>query len=168
MNNIVSGGIGLIHLIVSVIALIAGTYVLLNTKGTVKHKKIGYIYVISMILLNITAFMIYRLFGKFGIFHWFAVLSCVTLALGMLPILLKRPKQYMYMHFNYMYWSVVGLYCAFCAEVLTRMPSIFNIPNTRTLFGTLTAVSIFIVMLIASIIFGKNKINWKKQIEFYN
>ena len=25
-----------------------------------------------------------------------------------------------------MYWSVVGLYCAFCAEVLTRAPRLFR------------------------------------------
>ncbi len=60
METIVSGTIGQIHLTFSVIALITGLFVLTTTKGTKRHKQIGYVYFISMITLNITAFMIYR------------------------------------------------------------------------------------------------------------
>ena len=165
MDNIVTGATGLIHLISSIIALITGVFVLTTTKGTKAHKQIGYIYVISMIILNITAFMIYRLFGKFGIFHWFAILSFLTLLLGIYPVLVKNFKNYLLVHFNYMYWSVVGLYCAFCAEILTRIPFIYDLPNKRQLFGILTGVSIFIVMTIATIIFVKMKPKWTKQYE---
>lgn len=165
MDNIVSGATGLIHLIVSIIALITGLVVLITTKGTKRHKKIGYIYAISMVILNITAFMIYKLFGKFGIFHWFAVVSCLTLLLGIYPVLVKNFKNYLLVHFNYMYWSVVGLYCAFCAEILTRIPFIYDLPNKRQLFGILTGVSIFLVMTVATIIFAKMKPKWTKQYE---
>ncbi len=165
MDNIVTGAAGLIHLISAIIALITGVFVLITTKGTKTHKQIGYIYVISMIILNITAFMIYRLFGKFGIFHWFAILSLLTLVLGIYPVLVKNFKNYLLVHFNYMYWSVVGLYCAFCAEILTRIPFIYDLPNKRQLFGILTGVSMFIVMTIATIIFVKVKPKWTKQYE---
>ena len=165
MDNIVTGATGLIHLISSIIALITGVFVLTTAKGTKAHKQIGYIYVISMIILNITAFMIYRLFGKFGIFHWFAILSFLTLLLGIYPVLVKNFINYLLVHFNYMYWSVVGLYCAFCAEILTRIPFIYDLPNKGQLFGILTGVSIFIVMTIATIIFVKMKPKWTKQYE---
>ena len=165
MDNIVSGATGLIHLIVSIIALITGLVVLITTKGTKRHKQIGYIYAISMVILNITAFMIYKLFGKFGIFHWFAVVSCLTLLLGIYPVLVKNFKNYLLVHFNYMYWSVVGLYCALCAEILTRIPFIYDLPNKRQLFGILTGVSIFLVMTVATIIFAKMKPKWTKQYE---
>jgi uncharacterized membrane protein len=163
MDNIVNGTTGLVHLITSIIALITGAYVLLTRKGTQTHKRVGYVYVISMISLNITAFMIYRLFGKFGIFHWFAVLSCLTLFAGLYPVLKKKSKNYLLIHFNFMFWSVVGLYCAFCAEILTRIPFILDLPKKRQLFGILTGVSIFIVMTIATIIFAKMKPKWTKQ-----
>jgi uncharacterized membrane protein len=165
MDNIVTGATGLIHLISSIIALVTGLLVLTTTKGTTRHKKIGYIYVVSMAVLNLTAFMIYRLFGKFAVFHWFAVLSCLTLIAGMYPVLIKKSKNYLLTHFNFMYWSVVGLYCAFCAEILTRIPSMYDLPNKRQLFGILTGVSIFIVMTIATIIFAKMKPKWTKQYE---
>lgn len=165
MDNIVTGTTGFIHLISSIIALVTGILVLTTTKGTTRHKKIGYIYVVSMVVLNLTAFMIYRLFGKFAIFHWFAVLSCLTLIAGMYPVLTKKSKNYLLTHFNFMYWSVVGLYCAFCAEILTRIPFMYDLPNKRQLFGILTGVSIFLVMTVATIIFAKMKPKWTKQYE---
>ena len=158
-------GEGQIHLIASIIALITGLFVLTTTKGTKTHKQIGYAYSISMILLNITAFMIYRLFGKFGIFHWFAVISCLTLFAGLYPVLTKKSKNYLLTHFNFMYWSVVGLYCAFCAEILTRIPFLYDLPNKRQLFGILTGVGILIVGTIANVIFAKMKPKWTKQYE---
>ena len=68
---------------------------------------------------------------------------------GMYPILSRKGKNYIIRHFNYMYWSVVGLYYAFCAEVLTRIPFYLSIKNSWKLFSTLTGVSIFIVMVLA-------------------
>jgi uncharacterized membrane protein len=165
MESITTTITGKVHLIASIIALITGAYILFANKGTKKHKQIGYIYVFSMVVLNLTAFMIYRLFGKFAIFHWFAVLSCLTLFAGMYPVLTKRTKNYLLLHFNFMYWSVVGLYCAFFAEIFTRLPLMFDIPNSRKLFGILTGVSIFLVMIIASFLFSKLKPKWTKQYE---
>ena len=62
-----------------------------------------------------------------------------------------------------MYWSVVGLYCAFCAEVLTRAPRLLGLRDSWGLFSLLVGVSIFIVMLIATLIFKKHKPIWKNQ-----
>lgn len=40
--------------------------------------------------------MIYRLFGGFGIFHVFAIVSLLTLLAGMYPILTRKGKQYIF------------------------------------------------------------------------
>ena len=109
--------------------------------------------------------MIYRLFGGFGIFHFFAIVSLLTLLAGRYPILNRKGKQYLFRHFNYMYWIVVGLYCAFCAEVLTRVPLLLDIQNSWELFSLLVGVSIFVVMLIATLIFKKYKPIWKNQFQ---
>jgi len=124
-DNIIGNDIGLIHLIASGLALVAGTLVLSLTKGTQLHKRIGYTYVASMTILLITAFMIYRLFGTWGVFHWTALISTLTLICGLVPILTSRPtNNYVSLHFSFMYWSVIGLYGAFAAETLVRMPKI--------------------------------------------
>ncbi len=49
------------------------------------------------------------------------VVSILTISLGMIPIWTKKPiNKWKYLHFSFMYWSVMGLYVAFAAEILSR------------------------------------------------
>ena len=155
MEYLVGDTNGLIHLIASIIALITGSLVLLLKKGTKLHKQIGYAYVVSMGILILTAFMIYRLFGGWGIFHYTTIVSLLTVGLGMIPIWTKRPeKKWQYLHFSFMYWSVIGLYAAFAAEILVRIP--------KTPFFGMVGIATGTIMLIGGIIFGMNKGKWEK------
>jgi len=155
MENLIGDTTGLIHLIASTIALITGTAVLLMTKGTKLHIQVGYAYVVSMGIIIVTAFMIYRLFGGWGIFHYTTLVSLVTIGLGMIPIWLKRPaKKWKYLHFSFMYWSVMGLYAAFAAEVLTRIP--------ETPFYSMVGIATAVIMVTGGVVFGINKAKWMK------
>ncbi|MCK8522884.1 DUF2306 domain-containing protein [Aquimarina sp. D1M17] len=114
--------IGLIHLIFAIISLITGTYVILTTKGTKLHVIIGYIYVVSMLLMNLTGFGIYHLFGGFGIFHVMIIISLIALFGGMYPVLnRKKVKDWYIQHLRVMSWSIVGLYAAFVSEMSARI-----------------------------------------------
>lgn len=125
MQNLTHSTEGFIHLISSILALALGTLVLIITKGTRLHKKLGYGYVISMVVLNITAFSIYRLFGQFGPFHIAAIVSTATLLAGIIPVLYFRYKRsWIIFHFRFMYWSVIGLYAAFVSEIMVRLPDV--------------------------------------------
>lgn len=110
--------IGYIHLFFAVVAMLTGLVVVFNTKGTKFHKTIGYTYVIHMLLLNISSFFISN-FNGFSIFHFFAIVSLVTILVGIYPVL-KKTKNWLDKHYYFMSWSVVGLYCAFWSEVGTR------------------------------------------------
>ncbi len=155
MEYLVGDTNGLIHLFSSIIALITGSLILFLKKGTKLHKQIGYAYVVSMVILILTAFMIYRLFGGWGIFHYTTIVSLLTVGLGMIPIWTKRPsKKWKYLHFSFMYWSVMGLYAAFAAEVLTRIP--------ETPFFGVVGIATGIIMLVGGIFFGINKSKWGK------
>jgi uncharacterized membrane protein len=142
---------GSIHLIAACIALITGTVVLIIRKGDKTHKIWGYFYTVAMVVMLITAFMIYRLFGSFGIFHWFAVVSTLTLTGGMLPLLLKWKNAVTY-HLSFMYWSVIGLYAAFISEIFTRVP---GAPGGMALF-----LSTMAVMAMATLVWRKKKLKW--------
>lgn len=158
MKYLVEDVTGLIHLISSIFALIFGTMVLIKKKGTIRHKQIGYAYVISMGILIITAFMIYRLFKGWGLFHYATVISLLTLAFGMIPIWLKKPnKKWKFLHFSFMYWSVIGLYAAFAAEVLTRIP--------ETPFFGMVGIATGIIMITGGIFFRINTAKWVKVFE---
>ncbi|MBC8112327.1 MAG: DUF2306 domain-containing protein [Verrucomicrobia bacterium] len=157
MNTLVGNYFGLIHLISGVIALIFGGLVLLLKKGTKTHKKAGYVYALSMAVLIISSFGVYRLFGKLGVFHALSLVSTFSLLAGMLPMLKKNrtPKDYE-THFNRMYWSVVGLFAAFAAESFVRIPK----------FGTfweIVAWSFVIIFIACFIIFIKIRPVWSKE-----
>ena len=153
MRQIIFSEIGLIHLIASISALIFGTMVLVLTKGTKFHKQIGYVYAVSMLGVLVTAFMMYRLFGKFGIFHITALISLATLLGGMVPAILRKPaNSWFNLHYGFMFWSVIGLYAAFMAESLVRIP--------QTPFFGMVGIATFLVMLIGGVIFGIYKKKW--------
>lgn len=121
-SYIFSGVIGKVHTVAAIFALLFGTLILLKEKGTKVHKAVGYLYVLSMIILISTAFMIFELFNGIGIFHIFALLSLIALIGGMYPVIFrKRVKNWYAQHLEVMSWSVVGLYAAFVAEVSVRL-----------------------------------------------
>ncbi|ARN79487.1 hypothetical protein BST97_13215 [Nonlabens spongiae] len=154
--------IGWFHTIAAIIALITGSLVLAKTKGNKLHKIIGYIYAVSMLIVCATAFMIYKVHGRFGILHFFAVISTITLFLGMTPLLIKRKADYIVQHLSWMYWSVIGLYCAFAAEVFTRLPLILDIPNSYGIFYALVGLSAGAVGFVGSFYFKRKKRVWER------
>ena len=114
--------LGLIHTIFSGAALVAGAVVLLLRKGTTRHRRLGWSYVISMAGLNVTALLIYRLTGHFGPFHVAAIVSLVTVGAGAWAAVRRRPaKQWLARHYYWMTYSYVGLVAAAVAEVVTRL-----------------------------------------------
>jgi uncharacterized membrane protein len=125
-------------------------------KGTGLHRVIGYIYVLSMLGLNLTALTIYRLFGGFGPFHVLAIISLITLAAGFIPAFTKRPKQiWLYRHYEWILWSYVGLVAAAASEVLTRVP-FFDRSTVGFALAVLLASSV-IIFIGASTIYRKRE-----------
>lgn len=115
-----------------------------------------------MLLLLATAFMIYRLFGRFGVFHIAAIVSGVTLLGGMIPVIRRKPKNsWLNLHFSFMYWSVFGLYAAFVAESAVRLPIRAVFTSAQTFF-TVLIVSTLATMLVGQIIFFKSKKKWQE------
>jgi uncharacterized membrane protein len=157
MNTLVGDNIGLTHLISGLFALVFGGGVLILKKGTTIHKRVGYVYVASMVVLIISSFGVYRLFGKFGVFHALSLVSTFSLLAGMLPMLKKvRTPSDLETHFKRMYWSVVGLYAAFAAESFVRIPKFGS-------FWAAVAWSFVIVFIVCFITFIKMRPVWSKK-----
>ena len=169
-GNFITSNTGLIHFIASLFALFFGTLILVLPKGTAKHKTIGRLYGVTMLVVLVTAFMTYRLFGKWGIFHWTAVISSLTLICGLIPIQTRRPtNNYISLHFSFMYWSIIGVYGAFVSETLVRIPKVVvesGIPNS--VFYNMTGIGTAIVMGLGVYFFLINKSKWDKQFGLKN
>jgi uncharacterized membrane protein len=146
--------IGLLHLAAAVVALLCGTLVLYMNKGTAIHRKVGYVYTGSMLIIITTAFGIYRLFNGFGPFHVFAIVAIGSLLLGMIPMLNKqRTAKAIQTHYSRMYWSVIGLYAAFAAETLVRLP--------KAPFWEVIFLSLAVIMIAAGVFFRKLIPGWE-------
>lgn len=143
-SEIINSWIGWFHFITALIAMLAGLVVVFNTKGTKFHKIIGYIYVICMLSLNLSSFLLVN-FGGFSIFHFFSIVSLISILGGMIPAL-RRINNWLIFHYYFMSWSVVGLYCAFWAELGTRF-----VGNMQQ-FWWMVALATFITATIGSII----------------
>ncbi len=115
--------LGWIHTVFGMVALLAGTAVVLLRKGTRWHRTLGHVYLISMISLNTTSLFIYNLFGHFGPFHWLALSSLLTLIAGMVPVFTRRPKGlWLERHAIFINISFIGLVAATAAEISSRIP----------------------------------------------
>jgi uncharacterized membrane protein len=114
---------GFVHALIGIAALLFGLAVLLAAKGTRQHRKLGYAYVASMLALNVTALMIYDLYGRFGPFHVLALISLATLIAGFVPAYRRRPlHDWVEIHAITLSWSYVGLVAAFFSEIIVRIP----------------------------------------------
>ena len=151
MNQITGDWIGVVHLLCSIISMIAGALVLSIKKGTIIHKRLGYFYTLNMLIVLITALMIYRLFGTFGPFHYIAVIGFLYITGGILPVLF-RPNNWIKFHVYFMYWSVVGLYAAFVAEVAVRVPN--------SAFWWMVGIGTALVTVFGGIAYAKHKNKW--------
>jgi uncharacterized membrane protein len=105
------------HVVAALSALLAGVAVVLLPKGTHTHRVIGTAYGLALILVNVAALLLHRE-SVFGVFHWLAVASLVTLVAGLSPLLLgKRTPSVIAAHAFCMTWSYVGVAAAGCGQL---------------------------------------------------
>jgi uncharacterized membrane protein len=152
--------LGWTHTIAASTALVAGAAVLLTRKGTRRHRQLGWVYVVSMLLLNGTALLIYRLFGRFGPFHVGAIFSFITVVAGTAAALAARRARarrdpvararVLERHYQWMTWSYVGLAAAAVSEIATRMPALRPRPGQGMAFAITVAVATLLVVAVGA------------------
>jgi uncharacterized membrane protein len=142
--------LGLIHTALAVLAMCLGGWVLLRPKGDQLHRRIGYAYALTMLLTNATALSMYQMTGRFGPFHWFAVVSLFSLSMGIGSAYAKRGPGWFHRHYTYMGWSVVGLYAAFWSELGTRV-----LPMRQFWMGVVGAT--LLTVLVGAILIERNR-----------
>ena len=121
MGSVLHSPASVVHLLAVLLALAAGTAVLLTPKGTPFHRHTGRAYVGSMCVLLLTAFRIYALFGRFGVVHWGAVASAGALLVGTGAVWCRSVvAAWRRWHYVGMGASVTGLYAAFVVESTYR------------------------------------------------
>lgn len=139
--------VGLIHFISSVIGLPLGLGILFLKPGSKIHKRTGYIFIPILIIVNISALFIHQMGKTFGPFHFIIPFSLYALFMGVRPIYSKMERvRKLKCHIRGMLAAALGLWAAFCAEIIARTPVLRNSLNA---FGDNT----FLVLTIEGFIF---------------
>jgi uncharacterized membrane protein len=129
---------GAIHVGSAFAALISGALVLSMKKGTRTHRRMGYAYFISMLVVNVSALLIYELFLRFGPFHVLALFSLASVLAGLVPAWWRAPG-WQARHARFVTGSYVGLRAAAVAETSSHFLALPFGP-TVIISSTLTIV----------------------------
>lgn len=106
-----------------------------------------------MIILLISSFTIYRLFDGWGIFHYASLVSSIYIVIGiLLPIFLRHTRYWGRLHLTAMFWSVIGLWSAFIAEMGVRILD----RSFMLIVGIVLGIFIFVGVLL----FALKKKSW--------
>jgi hypothetical protein len=73
--------------------------------------------------------------------------------------MVRKNVQTLGLHLNFMYWSVIGLYCAFVAEVLVRVP----IPFLQGKLSMAVFIGTFGVMFLGALGLKKFQAQWHQR-----
>jgi len=152
---------GLIHLVSSFVALGTGAVIFFRPKAGALHRRLGYVYAASMLVLNITALLIYRVTGGFNFFHAFALISLTGVGLGLRHAITRHPREtWLISHYYWMTWSYAGLMAAFVAESGTRiiLPLLRQngVAVSMGLFWTVVGLLSFAVIFTGRVIINRH------------
>ncbi|HAP64443.1 MAG TPA: hypothetical protein DCR93_34820 [Cytophagales bacterium] len=107
------------HTILGPIALLSGLATIFLKKGTPLHKRIGYGYAVSMLLLTGSSLTIYNMFDGWGPFHYMALVSIATIFAALIPAWRYRHRaSWLVWHNKMMLWSYAGLIMATGSHVM--------------------------------------------------
>ena len=119
----VHSSVGGMHFANALLALLLGPFVFLRRKGTKFHRVAGYIWVLSMLSVNITALSDYSATGGPNIFHFFALWSLSALLPGFYAIqraVRTNSRHYLELHIRLMVWAYFGLAAAGFSQLMSR------------------------------------------------
>lgn len=158
INNWIHSIPGGIHVLFSIIGLATGAYMLLAKKGTKVHKRIGYVFSVALVSVNISALFIYDFNdGEISIFHYLIPVSLFFLIYGMYPMITKsKKKNKLVKHIIGMNGAAIGLWAAGATEFFVRELSSGLTKNELIVYSTIISVP-FAILITISIIYNIKK-----------
>ena len=125
----------LIHIVCGLLALYVGFILFVKPKHSPSHKRLGYVYVVSLTLVDLTGLSMYAIKDSgINAFHFLAIGNLIALYGGLFAMIVKRPiKRWYRFHYYMLAWSYVGLVTATVVEIAVKtvqQPSIAMIGLT--------------------------------------
>jgi uncharacterized membrane protein len=146
--SLIIDSIAAVHVISSVFALAIGMPILAANKGDKAHIARVRLFVIAMIILNVTALFIYRYDG-FSLPHWFAIVSLPIIIAGFWLARKKPFKNWQRGHIFCMVFSYYLLLAGAINEAFLHLPMFSEL----TLDERFTLPAYYISHGVASLMF---------------
>lgn len=112
---------GWVHTVLASVGILVGAEQLIRTRRDWWHRQLGYVYVASMVVADLSILSVYRFNGRFNAFHVGAIVNLLCLWMALHPMLASpRPLQWRLKHYMWVSWSYVGLLAAALTEFIIR------------------------------------------------
>ena len=149
---------GGVHVVSAVIGLATGAFVLLTPKGTGIHKKIGNVFAVALLLVNLSAAFIYDFNdGKISVFHWLIPVSLFFLIYGMLPMMSNKKPRRLNRHIIGMNGAALGLWAAGATEYFVREMA-FGMNRSQLILWSFLISVPFAILITLSITYHLRKL----------
>lgn len=110
------------HVVLAITGTISGAIVIARRKGDVFHTLLGKVFVLSMILVNVTAFGMWPKYG-FTFFQPLALWNLVYVLLGYYYAAKKPNENWLLNHYYFISYAYAGV----LAAALARIPLSFGL-----------------------------------------
>lgn len=156
ISNWIHSTIGAVHFTASITGLATGAYLLLTTKGTKRHKNIGYVFTIALLLVNLSALFIYDFNdGRISVFHFLIPVSLFFLIYGIYPMIRNRTPLSIHRHIIGMDGAALGLWAAGATEFFVRELSVGLSKEQFILYSFLISLPFALMITFNIIYFNK-------------
>lgn len=111
ITEIISKSISWTHILSATASLFLGAWVLFIQKGGIRHRQLGKLYFLAMLINNLSALLIYNAFGRWFFPHTLALVTIAVLIPGFLITHKKQYKHWLKVHIICMvlsYYFLVG------------------------------------------------------------
>lgn len=147
---------GGLHFALAIIAIILGPIILFRRKGDVLHRWLGRAWALMMFVIIGSALIMYDMTGRPNLFHFFALVSFVTLTRASWAIWSykrTRDPKHLNAHQHSMVWAYYGLFMAGLWQIVFNLVradvlqiSIRMLYNGLGLFTGFVAIFVFIFL----------------------
>jgi len=162
----VDGVLDSLHFICAIGALIIGPIVLMRRKGDKTHRWLGRIWTVMMAVIVISALSMYEMNGRPNLFHFFALISLITLSSALWAIWSykkTRNPSHLMTHQHCMVWAYFGLFMAGFWQIIFNLAraNVFDISPAMLYngLGALTGLSAVILFFILRQKYPEPKVN---------
>ncbi len=111
----------LLHIAASLVAIISGLAVLRATKGTSRHRLLGFTYAGSTYSLCFASFFVHRISGHFSVFHLVSIQNLLLVSAG-----LAIPRYLKSSIFDWRLWHLRLMVYSYISLIGTGLLQFFN------------------------------------------